>query len=402
MLQRIKALLLQQRFLLVVYIVLALIAGIQLVLLAPQFFAGKPYTNYNNYVIFRQSFFHLVRGLNMYIPYPDEQWDLYKYSPTFALAMGLLAHLPDIIGLCLWNLLNALTLFAAIRMLPFTRKVQGWLMLFIALELLTSLQNAQSNGLLCGLIIAAYGCMEQKKLLWAALWLVAATFIKVYGAIGFCLFLFYPGRLKFILYAFLCIVVLAAMPLAVTPFHTLVWQCSNWATMMAADASASWGISVSGWLHSWFGISNGKTYVTLIGAVLFLIPLLRYQLYKNEVYRLLTLASMLIWVIIFNHKAESPTYIIAVTGVGIWYFATPRAAWHTVLFWFVFIFTSVATTDICPPSLKEQFFKPYTIKALPCIIVWGVVLCELMLLKQDAKLPEEEKSMHASNNIATD
>jgi hypothetical protein len=374
--QRVKALLVKPGFLLVVYIALALIASVQLVLLAHQTFAGRIYTDYNNYVIFRQSFFHLVNGENLYALYPDEQWDLYKYSPAFALVMGLVAHLPDIIGLSLWNLLNVLALFAAIRMLPFSVKTQCLLMLFIALELLTSLQNAQSNGLLCGLMIAAYGCMERKKVAWATLWLVIAAFIKVYGAIGFCLFLFYPGKVKFVLYAMLWTIILAAMPLVATPYHTLVWQYHNWAVMMAADASASWGISVSGWLHSWFGVSNGKTYVTAVGVVLFLIPLLRYRLYRNQVYRLLILASMLIWVIIFNHKAESPTYIIAVAGVGIWYFATPKAAWRTVLFWGVFIFTSLATTDIFPPVLREQFFKPYTIKALPCIVVWCAVWYE--------------------------
>jgi hypothetical protein len=108
---------------------------------------------------------------------------------------------------------------------------------------------------------------------------------------------------------------------------------------------------------------------------------------------------MLIWVIIFNHKAESPTYIIAVAGVGIWYFAMPKAAWRTSLFWLVFIFTSLATTDICPPALKDAFFKPYTIKALPCIIVWGTVFCELMLLKPTAAPANIDKS-DFTNNIA--
>jgi hypothetical protein len=40
--------------------------------------------------------------------------------------------------------------------------------------------------------------LEQRKVMWAALCLVAATFIKLYGAIGFCLFLFYPDKLKFL------------------------------------------------------------------------------------------------------------------------------------------------------------------------------------------------------------
>jgi len=399
MLRSVIALLYKPKTLLVVYAAIALIAAVQLVLVPPHIFEGKTYTDYNNYIIFRQSFFHLIKGENMYILYPDEHWDLYKYSPTFALIMGIVAHLPDMMGLCLWNLLNALALFAAIRMLPFNVKTQSLLMWFVALELLTSLQNAQSNGLMCGLMIAAYACMEREKVVWAALWLVVATFIKVYGAIGFCMLLFYPGKIRFVFYALLWTIILAAMPLAVTPFQTLVWQYHNWATMMAADAAASWGISVSGWLHTWFGVSTGRTFVTLIGAVLFLTPLLRYRLYRNEVYRLLMLASMLIWVIIFNHKAESPTYIIAVAGVGIWYFAMPKAGWRTALFWLVFIFTSLGTTDIFPPFIKDHFLRPYTVKAFPCIVVWCVLVVDLLQLKMDAVLPVLEKRS-TNENIA--
>jgi hypothetical protein len=53
------------------------------------------YKDYNVYVIFKQAFFHLIAQKNLYILYPHEHWDLYKYSPTFALFIVLLAYLPD-------------------------------------------------------------------------------------------------------------------------------------------------------------------------------------------------------------------------------------------------------------------------------------------------------------------
>jgi hypothetical protein len=344
-------------------------------------FVGKQLTEYNNYLIFKYSFFHLISGSDLYGLYPDLHWDYYKYSPTFALLMGPLAWLPNLIGLILWNLLNALTVFFAVRMLPFDVKTRCLLMWFISFELLTCLQNTQSNGLMCGLIIAAYGCMHQGKTAWAALWLVLATYIKVYGAIGFCLFLFYPGKQRFIFYAVIWTVLLGALPLLVTPFHTLVWQYHNWAGLMIADASAAVGLSVAGVLSSWFGIKHGMLIVTLIGIVLFLLPFVRTKLYKDEVFRLLTLASMLVWVIIFNHKAESSTFIIAVAGVGIWYFAMPPARWRTGLLITVFVFTSLSTTDIFPPVVKRHLIYPYKVKAVPCILVWCVVFSELMQLR---------------------
>jgi hypothetical protein len=393
--------LLTPRALLFIYIAAAVIASVQLILLGShplsiplaadikmqsqlQQYHILQVTQYNNYIIFRQSFFHLLAGKNLYTVFPYEHWDYYKYSPTFALFMGGLAYLPDITGLCIWNLLNALTLFMAIRLLPFSAKTQCFILLFIALELLTSLQNAQSNGLMAGLIIAAYGCLQRNKYIWATLWLVTATYIKVYGAIGFCLFLFYPGKPRFILYALMWTIIFALLPLIATPFHTLVWQYENWATLMKADAVASNGVSVSGWLNSWFGV-NARGYTTLAGAMLFLLPFFKFKLYRTDVYRLLILASMLIWIIIFNHKAESPTYIIAMAGVAIWYFAMPHTRWRTLLFWIAFIFTSLGTTDLFPPYVRLHILIPYTIKAVPCILVWCAVTVDLLTRKLTRK-----------------
>jgi hypothetical protein len=400
--QSVREFLLHPRTLLVLYIGVALFAAIQLVSLGTHIFVasgpadqatmnkpgyldafnGKEITEYNNYRIFKFSFFHLIHGQSLYTIYPDEHWDLYKYSPSFALLMAPLAYLPDILGLSIWNLLNALVLFFALRMLPFKNAAQSLLLWFVAQELLTSLQNSQSNALMCGLVIAAYAHMQRGKPALATLWLVIATLIKVYGAVGFCLFLFYPGKLKFLLYAALWTIVFAALPLMVTRFDTLLWQYKNWGTLMAEDASSSTGLSVAGWLKSWFGIENSKTYVSLIGLLAFFIPLLRFRHYKDEVFRLLFVAFMLIWVVIFNHKAESPTFVIAVAGVGIWYFAMPKAMWRTAILWTVFVFTCLAGTDIFPPEIKKDFIYPYTIKALPCIIAWVIILAELILLKQ--------------------
>jgi hypothetical protein len=378
---------LQTRIVFGVYVLLAVIASLQAILLPAHFYAGVPYTEYNNYVIFKNSFYHLLAGKNLYILYPNEQWDLYKYSPSFALGMGLLAHLPDWLGVTAWNLCNALALFFAVQLLPFKERTRSVLLWFLMLELLTSLQNTQSNGIMAALFVAAYGCLRRGKISLAVLWVVIATFIKVYGIIGVCLFLFYPDKVKSAGYFILWTLLFAVLPVVVIPFSTLLWQYHNWANMMAADQSASYGLSVMGWLHSWFGINNGKAIVTVTGVFLFLIPFARFRLYRNEVYKLLMLAFMLTWVIIFNHKAESPTYIIAITGVGTWYFLKPPQLWRRVLLAAAFIFTCLSPTDVFPPFVREHFFQPYTIKAIPCMLIWVVIFIELMLLKKDEQLP---------------
>ena len=61
---------------------------------------------YNNYLIFKYSFSHLVTGLNLYELYPVDHGDYFKYSPTFAFFMGILFYLPNWLGLLFWNFLT--------------------------------------------------------------------------------------------------------------------------------------------------------------------------------------------------------------------------------------------------------------------------------------------------------
>jgi len=89
----------KQWSLLVAYALVALIATLQEYHGGAKRFPAqkndRDYTYYNNYVIFKQSFAHLRSGSDLYGYHLQEHWDLYKYSPTFALFFGVFAWLPD-------------------------------------------------------------------------------------------------------------------------------------------------------------------------------------------------------------------------------------------------------------------------------------------------------------------
>lgn len=413
--QKIQSLIYDRRMPLAAYILAAVVISVQLVSLGAHvfrmplpgemgpdimnqrtvldLFIGRRLTDYNNYLIFKYSWSHLVQGTNLYQLYPPQHWDYYKYSPAFALCMGLLAWLPDMVGLSVWSLVNVLTLYWAIRMLPFPARTQNLMLWFVLNELITSLSNAQSNGLMAGLFIAAFCCMENGKLFVAALLLAMATYIKVYGIVGCALFLFYPGKWKFIIYSAFWMLFFALVPLVATPWHTLMWQYQNWAALMAADASKATGLSVNGCLQSWFGIMDAGKWVTIAGMLLFLLPFARVRMYADPVFRLLVLASLLLWVVIFNHKAESPTFIIAVAGVGIWFFTQPVNRWTLGLIIFVLLFTSFSTSDVFPPWVRTHFMKPYRFKAFPCILAWVVVVVELLRRRPIAGSPEKVEAL---------
>jgi hypothetical protein len=287
------------------------------------------------------------------------------------------AYLPNLAGLILWNIFNAIILFYAIWKFPFSDdKKKLFAVGFILIEAMTSLMISESNCLMTGLIILAYLAMEKKNIAIAAFLIILSAFIKPFGLVALSLFLFYPGKLKAIGFSVFWFAVFLALPLlAVTP-HELFEIYKSWGVMLKNDHDVSYGLSVMGWLHSWFGIEPGY-YALLAGILLFLLPLLRFKSHQYQSFRQLFLAFILIWVVIFNHKAESPGFIIAIAGVAIW-FSESFSKFNLVLLILCFLFTILSPTDLYPHSLRFQFFMPYTIKAVPCIIIWVKIFYELL------------------------
>ena len=344
---------------------------------------GIEYTKYNNYVIFKQSYFHLIENKDLYQLYPQEHWDLYKYSPTFSLLMGLLAYLPDFLGLLIWNLLNAFVLFFALWKLPFSSdKKRIWAFLFLVIELVTSLQNAQSNGLMSGLIILAFVYLEKKNIALATLCIVATIFIKLFGIVAFALFLFYPNKLKSALYSLGWILLLGVLPLILISPEQLTFLYKSWGNLLQNDHSISIGFSVSGWLFTWFGL-NLKTVSLVVGTFLFCVPFIHYKYFNEVRFKLLYLASILLWIVIFNHKAESPTFVIAVTGVAIWFFTQEFNKLNFSFLILALLFTVLAATDLFPKFIRDDYFIPYVVKAVPCIFIWGKITWELIFYSKN-------------------
>jgi hypothetical protein len=368
--------LLKSRWLLLAgYLLLAWIASLQQWALKRP---GDPYTHYTNYIIFRQAFFHLVGHQDLYSLYLSEHWDYFRYSPSFALAFGAFAWMPDVVGLLLWNTLNAGMLFLGWMALPVRddrmRLAAAW---FVSVEVMTALQNAQSNVLIAGLLLLAFSLLERRKVALASLMIVVAAFTKVFGLVAFSLFLFYPEKRKFILFSAIWTMAVGLLPLAVVSPAELATLYRNWWTLLSMDYARSAGLSVMGWLQSWFHLNPPKTFVALVGIALFCWPLLRVERYRDFNFRLLFLCNVLIWVVIFNHKAESSTYVIAICGVALWYFSRTRTILDLALVSLAFVFTCLSPTDVFPSSLKATLFVPYAIKAVPCILIWGKVIYEL-------------------------
>ncbi|MBS1949412.1 MAG: hypothetical protein OJF59_000411 [Cytophagales bacterium] len=379
--------------LLIIYFLAALIASIQ------QYFGGEKklndqlpaYTHYNNYIIFKQSFFHLKQAADLYAPYTAEQYDLYKYSPTFALLFSFFAYLPDGLGLLLWNVLNAFALFFGVRMLPLTIQQKNGVLLFALVEMLTSLQNAQSNALIAGLLVFAFALMEEKRFFLACVCISLTVFIKLFGIFAFALCLMYPQRWRMVGYSIGIIIMLALLPLCLIEFHSLISCYHSWWRLLQSDYVPN-SLSLTGAIRAWFKVDVSKNAVLLLGLLLFAVPFIRIKQFAFLNYRLIVFSTILVWMIAFNHKAESPTFIIAITGIGLWYWVSslPEKP-KRILAAFALIFTSLSTTDLFPNFIQDNYFDVFSVKAIAPIAIYLGMLYELIFRTEKIVLPPETK-----------
>lgn len=343
----------------------------------PKFEKGSYTTLYNNYLIFKNAAENIWKGNDLYIHYPNKHFDLYKYSPAFALFMSPFVLLPNWLGLILWNLLNALVLIIAVKKLPQLDSMQQLVILLICvLELNGSMIYVQSNGLMAGLMILTVTNLENRRPFWAAFFLMLSTYIKIFSLILGVFILFYKRKGAFFLSNLFWLIFLALIPIITNGFEYLKTMYISWWNLLNTDFEFSAGYSVMGILNTWFNFYPDKMYVTLFGVIVFLIPLFRYKKYNHLQFRMLYLANALIWVIIFNHKAESPTFVIAMVGVAIWYIYSHRKiGTHLLMLFTLFV---VSLINVVPFEAKNVIIHDYFAKAFPCILVWIIISYKLI------------------------
>lgn len=339
----------------------------------------------NNFRIFRAAFAHLRAGRDLYAPYPAEHADLFKYGPTTALLLAPFAVPPFAVGLLLWNAVNAGALCAGFaRLLSPSRAALALALTYP--EAIGSLQNSQSNALMAGLVVLAFAAYEIERPWRAAASLSLATHIKLFGAAGASVALMHPRRGRAVAAAVTLSLVLAALPLLVTDPHTLIAQYRSWGALLAADSRTAipgrvaWGPDggVMQTLRIWTHGTWPNAPVELAGTAMLLLPLLGGpSVCRDRQFRLRFLASLLLYMVLFNHKAESPTFVIAMAGVAIWYVSGSASVARTALVALAFLVVSLMSGDLTPRWFHQQIYVRYGLKTLPCLAVWLAVQADL-------------------------
>ena len=166
-----------------------------------------------NYLVFENVFWNMVHQKNLYFVDPSSNLGSYLYGPLFTIVIAPFAFFSTNTGAFLWGVANAGFLFLAIRKLPVSYKSQNIVLLFSALEMVTSVQNMQINCFVAGLIIFAFIFVQKEKDFWATLFIAIGFLVKLYGIVGIAFFLFSRHKLRFIYSFIFWLAVLFCLPM---------------------------------------------------------------------------------------------------------------------------------------------------------------------------------------------
>jgi len=346
----------------------------------------------NNYFVFTHVYFHLIHQQPLYIPYPHEYADVNLYGPLFSLIIAPFAIMPIPVGVVLWVIANILFLYAAVKQLPLSHEHQQFVMLFSAMELLMNAQWLQFNAFIAACLLLSFVHFRHDKQHLAALWIILGSFTKLYGITGLAFLLFSRKPMKAILWLMIWGAIAFVLPMLLSSpeyilssyqqwFHALITK--NAKNMVASLNNYYQDISVMGLIKRIGNIHAAiDGWVILTGCLLMLIsylPVIRFRFHSS--FQWLWLSNILLFTVLFSTGSESPTYIIAVLGVAIWY-VTYGAEKHRKLaeglLIFTFFITSIASTDLVTPWVRIYITRHFALKALPCLLVWIMIIFDLM------------------------
>lgn len=358
----------------IITLILVLIVSLQKYFADPVLFFGEYHTQYNNYKIFVYSSQHLLNGQDLYTLYPQEYGDLFKYSPTFAWLFIPFSYLPDWLGLICWNLLNTLPLVYALYLLA-NKRVNEFLPVFfiMAIEMATSLHNAQSNGLVSALLLGFYLCLMNRRFFWSGLFLALSVYIKLFGGLAILLIFLFPDWRKHAFSFAMWMFILFFAPLVSVSVYEVMAHYRSWIELLKNDPSHSLNFSIATVIdrYSPREINNLPIYVHVIGITM--LGLVIWKAWKsNQAERLSYLlpAFIMMWFVMFNHKSESPTYVIAMVGVAILWIPLHQKKLFRILMAFAIICVSLASTDLVPFEVRQNVMFPMQIKAVGLIPIF--------------------------------
>lgn len=345
--------------------------------------------SYNNFLIFKGVFWHTWHQQSLYSFYPSEYFDQNHYGPLFSLMIAPFAIGPTFISAFFWSMVMTMTLLYAIQKLDLDQTSKNIILLIGIQELVVTTLSQQTNPFIAASIILSFLLIKKGKEQWAAAIIMFGFMIKIYGIAGGAFIIFSKRPFKLITYCLLWGTIFFIAPMLISSPSYILNAYKEWYEILVvkhnsnvnlSGAERMQDISFMGFFRRALNMNIPNIFFLVPAAILTYLPGLRNSQFKNERFQYSYLAMILLAVVMFSSSSESPTYIIAVTGVAIWYVVNEKSnTLHgKILLIFMLLLTCFSYTDLFPASIRNVYVIPYSLKALPCMVIWAWIVWELM------------------------
>jgi hypothetical protein len=349
--------------------------------------------SFNNYKIFKGVFYHTINQTPLYTEYASEYFDTNHYGPFFSIMIAPFALMPDMVGMVLWSVFNTWMLYKAVLLLPIPSNQRSLILWIGFIELTTTQHNLQSNSAIAAWVILAYVFLIKKKEFWAGMMILLGFFVKIYGIAALALGAFAERKGRLVVCLLIIGTLLLTLPMLLSSPQFVIDSYVHWVQSLTEKNMQNIGlepggimqnISVMGMISRIFNWPELPLLCVLVPAAFcMLLPLLRFNQYTSQNFQLYYLAAVLLSIVLFSTGSESATYIIAVTGAALFFVLQPQPwnKWLIGLFLSMMLLTCLSPTDLFPKVVRTELIRPYSLKALPCFLVWLVIVFQLLFKK---------------------
>lgn len=268
---------------------------------------------HNTYKIYKHVFWHLLEGRNLYLPYPGKYGDVNLYGPLFSLIVAPFAMLPDVAGGLLWNVATAMALYLAIGHMGLAKERRLLLLLVCSVELMNANWSNQFNPAIAAFLLLTFASVEDGRDFLAPLWVLIGAFVKVYSVVGLLFLLFARSKKAFLAGCVVWTAVLFVAPMAISSPELVLQAYRDWVVALVAKNGhnvalyTSQDISIPGVVQRAVGVPLPGIWFMLGGIALVLAPMVRVGQYRHRPFRVLMLASLLMFIVLFSSGSESST-----------------------------------------------------------------------------------------------
>jgi Glycosyltransferase family 87 len=318
----------------------------------------------------------------------------FRYSPLVAAFFAPFDQLPTHIGEVLWRTLNfgvyAAGLYLCCQLgLPrkLTANQKAAVFLLVLPISVGSLNNAQSNPLIIGLMLLSVGWVMLEQWMLAAMAIAVAAMFKIYPlTLGMLLVLLYPKKFSWRLLVMLLLG--ALLPFLMQRADYVRQQYVQWVSYLTGehrdkgsitdwyrDFRAVWRVYVGSISDLQYTLVQLATAAMIAGVCL----AGRLRQWQRPTLLALMLSLACCWMTVFGPATESATYILLAPAVAwglVESFSDPTARWRRIIYSGIFALFIVSELAVNLGELGSRFRDYAEPLALAGLVLFVMLMVE--------------------------